>query len=99
MYILSSFAENVNLYSAPPRKALKRGFSGVKCRRAELNFGLAGMEGMRCKYGSMQLDVGNKIFRYTDGVTEAANKDNELFGNIANYAYDCEIGSAEHTKC
>ena len=43
-------------------------------------FVLAGMEEMRYKCGSMQLDVGDKIFQYTDGVTEATNKDNELYG-------------------
>ena len=43
-------------------------------------FVLAGMEGMRYKGGEMQLEVGDKIFQYTDGVTEATNKENELYG-------------------
>lgn len=43
-------------------------------------FVLAGMEGMRYKCGSMQLEPGDKVFQYTDGVTEATNKDNELYG-------------------
>lgn len=43
-------------------------------------FVLAGMEGMRYKCGSMRLEVGDKLFQYTDGVTEAANRDNELYG-------------------
>ena len=43
-------------------------------------FVLAGMEDMRYKAGSMQLDVGDKIFQYTDGVTEATNENNELYG-------------------
>ncbi len=43
-------------------------------------FVLAGMEGMRYKCGEMQLDVGDKIFQYTDGVTEATNAQNELYG-------------------
>lgn len=43
-------------------------------------FVLAGMEGMRYKAGSIQLSPGDKIFQYTDGVTEATNKDNELYG-------------------
>ena len=38
------------------------------------------MEGMRYKCGSVQLDPGDKIFQYTDGVTEATNKDNKLYG-------------------
>jgi len=43
-------------------------------------FVLAGMEDMRYKAGSMQLEVGDKIFQYTDGVTEATNVNNELYG-------------------
>lgn len=43
-------------------------------------FVLAGMEGMHYKCGSMQLEPGDKVFQYTDGVTEATNKDNELYG-------------------
>ena len=43
-------------------------------------FVLAGMEGIRYKYGSMKLEVGDRIFQYTDGVTEATNKNNELYG-------------------
>lgn len=43
-------------------------------------FVLAGIEGIRYKCGSIQLEPGDKIFQYTDGVTEAANQDNELYG-------------------
>ncbi len=43
-------------------------------------FVLAGMEGMMYKAGSITLDPGDKIFQYTDGVTEATNKDNQLYG-------------------
>ena len=43
-------------------------------------FVLAGMEGMQYKGGIIQLAPGDKIFQYTDGVTEATNKDNELYG-------------------
>ncbi len=43
-------------------------------------FVLAGMEGMRYKAGSIMLSEGDKIFQYTDGVTEATNVNNELYG-------------------
>ena len=43
-------------------------------------FVLAGMEGMRYKCGETRLEVGDKIFQYTDGVTEATNARNELYG-------------------
>ena len=40
----------------------------------------AGMEDMKYKSGVMNLDVGDKLFQYTDGVTEATNVNNELYG-------------------
>ena len=43
-------------------------------------FVLAGMEGMKYRAGSMTLEPGDKIFQYTDGVTEATNINNELYG-------------------
>ena len=43
-------------------------------------FVLAGMEGMRYRAGSMTLEPGDKLFQYTDGVTEATSADNELYG-------------------
>lgn len=43
-------------------------------------FVLAGMEGMRYKCGEIQLEPDDKIFQYTDGVTEATNANNELYG-------------------
>ena len=43
-------------------------------------FVLAGMEGMKYRAGTMMLEPGDKIFQYTDGVTEATNVNNELYG-------------------
>lgn len=43
-------------------------------------FVLAGMEGMIYKCGEMRLEVGDKIFQYTDGITEATDKNNKLYG-------------------
>lgn len=43
-------------------------------------FVLAGMEGMRYKCGTMQLSPGDRLFQYTDGVTEATDKDSGLYG-------------------
>ena len=43
-------------------------------------FVLAGMEGMKYQSGCIQLSPGDKIFQYTDGVTEATNTANELYG-------------------
>ena len=52
-------------------------FEPYKIRAA---FVLAGMEGMKYRAGSMTLEPGDKIFQYTDGVTEATNVNNELYG-------------------
>ncbi len=43
-------------------------------------FVLAGMEGMKYKEGSLILEPGDKIFQYTDGVTEATDINNQLYG-------------------
>lgn len=44
-------------------------------------FVLAGMEGISYKAGSMKLDIGDKLFLYTDGVPEATRADNVLYGS------------------
>ena len=43
-------------------------------------FVLAGMEGIRYKSGEIDLSPGSTLYLYTDGVTEAANRENELYG-------------------
>lgn len=45
------------------------------------NFVLAGMEGIRYREQQLQLKPGDEIYLYTDGVTEAHNADNQLFGD------------------
>ena len=53
------------------------GFELVKDRHG---FVLGGMEGSRYRTYELQLEPGDAIFVYTDGVAEATNADNELFG-------------------
>ncbi len=43
-------------------------------------FVLAGMEGIRYRKSSLVLSPGDEIYLYTDGVTEAADKENTLYG-------------------
>ena len=43
-------------------------------------FVLAGMEGIQYKSGSLMLEPGDKLFEYSDGVTEATDADKKLFG-------------------
>ena len=56
-------------------------------------FVLGGMEGVRYREYELQLDPGAKLFLYTDGVPEATDADNVLFGtdrmlNALNAAQD-----------
>ena len=44
-------------------------------------FVLGGMEGVRYRENELRLAEGDALFLYTDGVTEAATGENELFGN------------------
>ena len=44
-------------------------------------FVIGGMEGLRYKDFSFSLKPGDKLFVFTDGVTEATSSDMELFGN------------------
>lgn len=46
----------------------------------ESGFVLAGLEDMEFFGGSMMLEPGDKIFQYTDGVPEAINVNEELYG-------------------
>lgn len=48
--------------------------------RSRVGFVLAGMDGVRYKPQEMSLAPGDTVFLYTDGVTEAQNAAQELFG-------------------
>lgn len=43
-------------------------------------FVLAGVEDMKYQGGVLQLSPGDRIFQYTDGVTEATNREEEIYG-------------------
>lgn len=48
--------------------------------RSRAGFVLAGMDGVKYKTQELQLAAGDEIYLYTDGVTEATNASNELYG-------------------
>ncbi len=48
--------------------------------KVKSGFVLAGMEGIKYKSGSIQLEPGDKIFEYSDGVPEATNVKLEQYG-------------------
>lgn len=60
---------------------INRAGEGYQPYKVRPGFVLAGMEDMRYKEGSLILQPGDRIFLYTDGVPEATNRENELYGN------------------
>ncbi len=53
---------------------------GFEAQKIRPGFVLAGMEGVRYRAGSLTLQPGDKLFQYTDGVTEATDAGNNLYG-------------------
>ena len=52
----------------------------VRYLRSRAGFVLAGMEGVRYRINEMTLNPGDRIFLYTDGVTEATDAKEKLYG-------------------
>lgn len=53
---------------------------GYEAYKIRPGFVLAGMENMKYKEQVLMLQEGDRIFQYTDGVTEATDKENQLYG-------------------
>ncbi len=70
--------EYANAGHNPP--ALMRADGRVELLNARPNFVLAGMEGVRYRRHELRLEPGDMLFLYTDGVTEAADEGDALFG-------------------
>ena len=73
---------------------------GYEAYKVRPGFVLAGMENIRYKEQKIQLHIGDKVFLYTDGVTEAMNKEHQLYGmdrlhHILNH--QCQTYSPEKT--
>ena len=64
-------------HNPPLVKKCGEEFSYIKARSGML---LAGMEGIKYRKNELQLNPGDKIYLYTDGVTEATDNNNELYG-------------------
>ena len=62
----------------PP--VLKRADGAFEYLKTRAGFVLAGMEGVRYRVGELTLYPGDRLFLYTDGVPEATNADNKLYG-------------------
>ena len=59
---------------------IKRADGGFELYKDRHGFVIGGMEGVEYKEYTLQLEPGTKLFVYTDGVAEATNAKNELFG-------------------
>ena len=59
---------------------LKRADGSFEYLKTRAGFVLAGMEGVRYRAVELTLSPGDRIFLYTDGVTEATNSENQLYG-------------------
>ncbi len=62
------------------RPAIRKFGENYEMRRTKHSPAVAVMEGMSFKQTEFNLNPGDSIFVYTDGVTEATDKDNQLFG-------------------
>lgn len=75
----------VNAGHNPPLVRLADGgFTFLKTRPGLV---LAGMDGLRYRQYDLQMQPGDRIFLYTDGITEASNPAKELYGNDRLQAY------------
>ena len=68
----------VNAGHNPP--LFKRADGTYEWLKSRPGFVLAGMEGIRYRENTMQMEPGDRLYLYTDGVTEATNSAQELFG-------------------
>ena len=69
----------VNAGHNPP--LLRHADGSFEWLKSRPGFVLAGMEGLRYRENVMELAQGDTLYLYTDGVTEATNGAQELFGD------------------
>ena len=77
---------------------LKRADGSFEYLKTRAGFVLAGMEGVRYRAGEITLNPGDRLFLYTDGVTEATNVDNKLYGEDRLLSFMNHGASMEATK-
>ena len=77
---------------------LKRADGSFEYLKSRAGFVLAGMEGVRYRVGEITLGKGDRLFLYTDGVPEATNLDNKLYGEDRLLAFMNQNASMEAVK-
>ena len=60
--------------------AVKQAKGGFELFKDKHGFVIGGMDGVKYREYELQLEPGARLFLYTDGVPEATNAENELFG-------------------
>ena len=98
MGILDLTTGNVQFANAghnPP--LLKRADGSFEYLRTRAGFVLAGMEGVNYRVGELTLAPGDRLFLYTDGVPEATNVENKLYGEDRLLSFMNENASVEAT--
>ncbi len=99
MGILDLTTGNVQFANAghnPP--LLKRADGSFEYLKTRAGFVLAGMEGVRYRACEITLNEGDRLFLYTDGVTEATNSDNKLYGDDRLITFMNQNASLEAVK-
>ncbi len=77
---------------------LKRADGSFEILKTRAGFVLAGMEGVRYRINEITLNKGDRLFLYTDGVPEATNVDNKLYGEDRLLAFMNQNASMQATK-
>lgn len=90
----TGYLEFVNAGHEMPFISKKDG--AFEIHKVKPGFVLAGMEGIKYTTGSIKIEPGTRIFLYTDGVPEATDANEELFGmtrleNTLNTIKDCRL--------
>ena len=77
---------------------LKRANGSFEYLKTRAGFVLAGMEGVRYRVGELTLNPGDRLFLYTDGVPEATNAENKLYGEDRLLTFMNQNASMEAVK-
>ena len=80
----------------PP--VLKRANGEFEYLRTRAGFVLAGMEGVRYRASELMIYPGDRLFLYTDGVPEATNSENKLYGEDRLLAFMNQNAVVEATE-
>ena len=96
MDITTGHVQFANAGHNPP--LLKRADGSFEFLKTRAGFVLAGMEGIRYRVGELTLNHGDRLFLYTDGVPEATNSENKLYGEDRLLTFMNKNASVEATE-